>query len=171
MGKTVLIVNRGSLLLLIPQLLSMFVLVALAEYVIRPEIVTTSVIVGISTFLVYSQSSRLILLTHHRRGMRHTKRGEFADAIASFEKSYEFLSNHSWIDRFRWIVMMSPSEMQYREMALVNIAHCNMQLENVKAAKEFYEKTLREFPESVMAKSSMNFIETIEHQRDAVDIP
>ena len=50
-------------------------------------------------------------------------------------------------------------------MALLNIAFCHAQLGNGELAKEYYQKTLHEFPDSGMAKASLNMIETFEKEK------
>lgn len=79
----------------------------------------------------------------------------FTDAIRSHERSYEFFTIHSWLDRYRAITMMTPSAICYREMALVNIAFAYVQLGEEKTACDYYERTLSEFPGSEMATESL----------------
>ena len=68
---------------------------------------------------------------------------------------------YKWIDRFRSIVLMSPSAVSYREMALCNVAFCYTQIGNGERAKEVYRRTLAEFPESGMAAASLRMLESI----------
>jgi hypothetical protein len=83
-------------------------------------------------------------------------------AIPHFESSYAFFSAHQWIDRFRSVILMSPSAASYREMALVNVAFCYSQLGHGTEAKSVYERALREFPGSPVASSALKLIESAE---------
>ena len=88
--------------------------------------------------------------------------GQYPEAIARFEASYIFFTRHVWIDRYRSIVMMSPSAASYREAALINIAFCYAQIGQGAEAKNYYLRTLHEFPESGLAKAALTLIESIE---------
>jgi tetratricopeptide (TPR) repeat protein len=148
--------------MVMPQVFSMIGLIFVVNVALRPEDVSHSVIFGCAIYLIYSLCSRQIIASAHRTGIRLSKRGRFQEAIALFEQSYQFFTKHKWIDRFRSLVLMSPSAISYREMALVNIAFCHSQIGNAESAKEYYEKTLQEFPDSGMAKASLNMIKTFE---------
>jgi tetratricopeptide (TPR) repeat protein len=104
---------------------------------------------------------------HHRRGIALFKKKSFSEAIPQFEKSYTFFKNNSWIDRFRFITFMSSSRISYTEMALINMAFCYGQIGDGKRSIELYEKALKEFPDSEMAKASLRMYEaarnTTEH--------
>ena len=120
------------------------------------------VIVGALVFLAYSYGSRLLIPWHHRRGVALMHRGCYGEAIERFEASYDFFGRHQWLDRFRCVFMMSSSAISYREMALLNIAYAHSQAGDGGAAKEYYERTLAEFPDSSLAQSSLRFIESVE---------
>ena len=61
--------------------------------------------------------------------------------------------------------MMSPSAMSYREMALINIAFAYSQIGNGIKAKEYYQQTQQEFPDSGMANAALKMIESVEQSR------
>ena len=119
-------------------------------------------IVGGLAFLVNSYGSRLLIGRQHRRGIALIHRGCYAEAIERFEASYDFFSRHQWLDRYRSVLMMSVSAISYREMALLNIAGAHRQAGDGCTAKEYYERTLAEFPGSVLAQSTLRFIESVE---------
>ena len=93
--------------------------------------------------------------------MKKVKNGDFKEAISDFMKSYEFFDKNNWIDKYRFLTLLSSSKMSYKEMALNNIAFCFSQIGNGVKAKEFYEKTLKEFPESGLAKAGLNMMNSI----------
>jgi hypothetical protein len=116
---------------------------------------------GAGCYLAYSFGSRAMLLRHHNAGMAALHQARWGEAIVHFRASFEFFSEHSWIDRYRAITMMSPSAASYREMALLNVAFCHAQLGNGPAARAAYERVSREFPDSPLAKSTLRLIESV----------
>lgn len=119
------------------------------------------VIYGGAAFLLYTLISRLILAREHRRGMRHIRRADFEGAIPHFEESYRFFSDHAWVDRYRCLTMMTASAMNYREMALLNIAFCRTQLGDGVRGREYYERALREYPGSPIALVALKMMDSV----------
>lgn len=105
---------------------------------------------------------RFLVPRNHRQGIAFFKSGDYTQAIGEFEKSYDFFTRHAWIDKYRFIVLLSDSRISYTEMALVNIAFCYTQIGNGSKAKEYYEKTLSQFPNSGMAQSALQMIHAAE---------
>lgn len=94
----------------------------------------------------------------HRRGIRLIKQGDFASAIPAFQESYANMRKRGWIDHYRWFILGSSSRWSYREMALANCAFCFGQVGDGHRMKEYYEKTLSEFPESVLATTALRML-------------
>lgn len=103
------------------------------------------------TYLIYTAISRMILSRHHRRGVQLVRRGKFDEAIQSFQASAHFFRAYPWIDKYRALVLMSPSALSYLEMALVNVAFCQAAAGRKEEARLSYEKALSEFPQSGLA--------------------
>lgn len=158
------VVRQISWSMFIPQLILLAVLVFGSTALLYPNLGIWSPAVGAGIYLIYSYGSRAIVTRSHQQGMQLTRQGLFREAIQKYEQSYTFFSKHNWIDRYRNIIMLTPSVVSYREMALINIAYCYAQLGEGQQAKEAYEHTLREFPDSMMAKSALNLIYSIEQQ-------
>jgi tetratricopeptide (TPR) repeat protein len=78
----------------------------------------------------------------HCRGVGLTKQEWYADAIPYFQRSFEFFDRHSHLDRFRSIILMSPSAAAYREMALANIGFCYSQIGDGDQARRYYVECL-----------------------------
>lgn len=116
-------------------------------------------------YLLASISLKMLIPRNHRKGISLFRAGKYEDAVKEFEKSYEFFAKHAWIDRCRFFVLLSPSQVSYREMSLLNIAYCSAQAGNGAKAKEFYEKTLAQFPGSEMAASALRMIQATEKSR------
>ena len=51
-------------------------------------------------------------------------------------------------------------------MALVNLAFCYLHCENVELAKQYYQKTLKLFPDNEMAINALNAIKSFESKTD-----
>lgn len=92
------------------------------------------------------------------KGMRLIKWGNYEEAIVCFQHSYDYFERHQWVDRFRFITMLSYSGMFYREMALCNIAFCYGQLGEGEKAGLYYQKALDQFLDNMLAKMSLNLI-------------
>lgn len=146
---------------LIPQLLFMALLCVI--YVSLMESVLFAVYLALITYLIISFVLRFSIPHNHRKGIALTKANKYENAIEEFEKSYAFFSKHNWVDKYRFITMLSSTKISYLEMALVNIAFCYTQIGDGKSAKEYYLKTLEQFPDSEIAKASLKVIESAEN--------
>ena len=113
------------------------------------------------TYLIISISVRFLIPRDHRNGMLLVKQEKFSEAIVYFEKSYDFFSRHNWIDKYRFVTLLSSSRMCYKEMALANIAFCYGQIGNGLKSKEYYEKTLQEYPDNGIARAGLNLINSV----------
>lgn len=120
-------------------------------------------LMAIATYLVLAYFLRFFLAKYHRYGMMLLKRNEFEAAISNFERSYEYFQQHAWLDKFRAIFLLSSSRISYKEMALVNIAYCYSQLGEGAQAKTYYERALKEFPNSDIAKAGLNMLRAAEN--------
>ena len=116
------------------------------------------VIPGAISYLVLSMGLRVLIPRSHRMGIRMVKAGSFENAIPFFEISYNFFEKNLWLDKYRFITMLSSAKTAYQEMALTNIAFCYGQLGDAEKAKEYYEKTLAEFPDNGQAIAALNLL-------------
>lgn len=157
MTSTVPIVRQISWPAAIPQLIAIFVAIAIAYVLGAPD----AILCGGMVYLAYSIGSRRLIPRAHRAGIRLMKQEKFADAISKFQESFDFFERHPWIDRFRSIVLMSPSATSYREMALANIAFCYGQLGNGDQSRAYYQKCLERFPNSGLAKSALRTLDSV----------
>ncbi|MBZ0287495.1 MAG: tetratricopeptide repeat protein [Anaerolineae bacterium] len=156
------VIRQISWLMVIPQLLVMAALIVFVAVLFRPEPLIMAVTYGSFLYLLYSYGSRWLLLKSHRQGMDLTQDKDYQGAIEKYSESYKFFSDYPWIDRYRYLTMMSPSLISFREMALINIAFCYSQMGDYANTKHFYQKALAEFPDSEMAKVALTFIATAE---------
>ena len=146
---------------IVPQLLIMAVLISTSYTVMTPHRIMPSVAVGAGTYLLYSQVCRRLVTRRIRRGFRLLKRNALAEAIAEYEKAYEFFSRHSWVDRFRYVTLLSSSAYSYRETALCSIAFAYSQMGDGANAAKFNRRALAEFPDCAVARTSLKGIEAL----------
>lgn len=148
------IVRQTAWISVLPQVVVLGLLV-LIWYVIQPK---QAFLFGAITYLFLSISLRYFIPHNHRKGMDYVKNKNFETAIIEFKKSYAFFIKHTLMDKYRYLTLLSSSRISYREMALNNIAFCYGQLGNGIEAKNYYEKTLQEFPDSGIAKAALNML-------------
>lgn len=151
-------VKQVNWMSIIPHLIIMGIIIFL-WYLINPE---KAFLFGALTYLLISLTLRNLIPKEHRKGIKKTKAEKFEEAILDFEKSYTFFKKHEWIDKYRFITLFSSSKMSYQEMALANIGFCYSQIGNGRKSKEFYERTLLEFPDSGLAKSALKMLNSME---------
>lgn len=116
-------------------------------------------IYGVVGFFVHLVGARHFIPRAHRRGVRHLHKEQFREAIACFADSDRFFSRHPWIDRFRAVVLLSPSSWSYREMALLNMAFAHSQLGEGRKAQEYYRQVATEYPGNKMARNALRLME------------
>ena len=151
------VVRQMAWLSIIPQLLVMGIIILIWYQFNKSDFI----IYGAITYLVISQLLRRTITNEHGKGMVKIKRKEFEAAIPHFKKSYEFFKKNDWIDKFRFLTLLSSGKMEYKEMALNNIAFCYGQTGNGQMSKEYYEKLLEEYPNNEMAKIGLRFLNSI----------
>ena len=118
---------------------------------------------GALIYLFLSFGLRNLVAKDHRRGIKLVKRMEYESAILSFEKSVLFFNKNKWVDKFRFLTLLSSSRMTYKEMGLCNIAFCYSQTNNGQKAKEYYEQVLKEFPENGVAMAGLKMLGLFRH--------
>ena len=87
-----------------------------------------------------SQVLRRTIAKEHTKSMTKVKEEEFNEAITPFENSYQYFKTNDWIDKYRFLTLLSSAKMSYKEMALNNIVFCYGQIGNGKMSKEYYQK-------------------------------
>ena len=117
---------------------------------------------GTFTYLVISYSSRHFILKDHRQGIALNKQEHFLEAIPYFQKSYDFFLKYAWIDQYRYLTLLTPAKFSYKEMALINIAFCYVQVKEDDMAKVYYNRVLAEYPGNEMAKAALDFLNSDE---------
>ncbi len=120
---------------------------------------------GAITYLLISFSLRRFIPNYHRKGIKLSAKGNFVEAIQQYENSVEFFTKYSWIDKYRYITLLSSSKMGYREMGLCNIAFCYGQLGDIEQTKKYYQIVVDEFPENGIAPSALRMLNALESNK------
>lgn len=151
------VVRQIAWIALIPQLIVIGILIAIFYFANTQD----PFLYGAFTYLILSILLKYLFAKAHRQGMYLVKQKKFQESIPFFERSYDFFSKYSWIDKYRFITLLSASKMCYREMALNNIAFCYSQIGDGQKAIKYYIRTLNEYPDNMLAKTALTFINTI----------
>jgi tetratricopeptide (TPR) repeat protein len=149
-------IRQAAWISVIPQIILMTVLVFIFYYFQFEEYLIN----GVVAYLIISFLLRTQIPKSHRHGMSLVKQKQFENAIAYFEKSLEFFESNEWIDKYRFIVLLSSSKITYREMAFVNIAFCYSQIGKGEKAREYYNIALENYPDSEIAKTALNLMDS-----------
>ena len=110
-------------------------------------------------YIMLSFGLKYLFARNHRNGIFRLQKEEYEQAFGYFQKSHDFFAKHEWMDKFRYLTLLSASKMWYREMALVNMAFCRAMQGKGAEAKELYEETLKFFPENSIARTALKFME------------
>lgn len=150
------IVRQAKWIFVIPQLIIFIMIICILDWIGVEEPLLSGVVIYLLIFLALKN----IIPRHHRMGIRLFKSEQYNEAVQEFQKSYDFFLKHKWIDRYRFIVLLSSSRISYLEMALLNMAYCYGQLGEGLKSRKLYEKTLEQFPDSKMAKAAIKMLES-----------
>lgn len=160
MSSKVPIIRQISWISIVPQLI-VIGLILLLWYQFEK---TNYILYGAITYLLLSQVLKRMISKEHRKGMANIKNEDFKNAIVHFEYSYNFFKKNDWVDKFRYLTLLSSTQITYKEMAMNNIAFCYGQMGNGKLSKEYYERTLKEFPESGIAKVGLRLLNSMSNE-------
>ena len=158
-------VRQVAWISLVPQLIFMGALI-FGFYLLNSS---DPIIHGALSYLAISLGLRISIPKDHRKGITLVKEHRFLEAIPHFEKSYEFFTHNLWIDKYRFLTLLSSSNISYREMALCNIAFCYSQTGDGKKAIEYYTRALQEFPGSMIAQMALKMLHSTEGLKPVTD--
>ncbi len=120
--------------------------------------------------LIYLTLSRLLkslIPRNHRKGIQYIKESQYDLALVEFQKSFSYFSKHLWIDKYRYLVLLSSNRASFREMALINIAYCYGQLGDGERVVETYKKALELFPDSVIVRDGVKVLESLKNVKES----
>ena len=157
MASNVPIIKQFAWTSIVPQL----ILIGLFIYIYYLLDFGEPFIFGALTYSILAFGLRNLIAKNHRQGIKFVKQQKFADAIPYFEKSVDYFSANGWVDKYRFLTLLSSSKMTYKEMGLCNIAFCYSQTGNGLKAKEVYQQTLSEYPENGLAIAGLNMLTSV----------
>lgn len=162
------VVRRIAWISLLPQLLVMVIFITISKILFAQSVFAFDI--GLLSYVMSSILLRHLVPRNHRKGMRLYKAGDYTQAIHEFEKSYDFFTKYAWVDKYRYMVLLSASRMSYTEMALVNAAFCYTQVGDGRKAREYYNKALQQFPDSELAKAALRMMDSLaDHSAEGED--
>ncbi|RVU91951.1 tol-pal system YbgF family protein [Flavobacterium columnare] len=157
MSSNLPIIRQVNWLSLIPQALLMFSFL----YIYEKIEISDPILYAILTYLVIAFVLRFGIAKNHRNGITFVKKKDFQKAIPEFKKNYDFFLKNKWLDDYRVLFLLSSSKISYREKTLCNIAFCYSQIQKGVESIEYYEKAIREFPKSELAKAGLNMLKSV----------
>ena len=156
------IVRQRNWFSVFPQVLVLVVICGIYYYLG----VSGFIFFGAGTYLLLSFFLRRMSPINQRKGIVYLKKKQYQKALDEFKLSYEFFKSYNWIDKYRFVVLLSSSRISYTEMALANIAFCYGQLGEGAKSKEYYENILKEFPDSQIAIVSLKMFDAAKDMRE-----
>lgn len=157
MASNIPIIRQIAWISLIPQIL----LIGILSYLFSLLKYKESFLLGVLSYVILSYILRNTIAKYHRKGIKQVRNQKFNEAISSFQKSVNFFTNHAWLDKYRFVTLLSSSKMTYKEMGLCNVAFCYSQINNGQKAKEYYELTLTEFPDNALAIAGLKMLNSV----------
>ncbi|MEB0262521.1 MULTISPECIES: hypothetical protein [unclassified Mucilaginibacter] len=110
-------------------------------------------------FIIYFL--RNLIARQHRQGVALLKKSNFEQAILHFQQSVFYFERYAWVDKYKYITLLSASRMTYREMGLCNIAFSLTQLGRGAEGKDVYIKVLEEYPENGAAIAALKMMQSV----------
>lgn len=104
------------------------------------------VLLGFAIYFLLSGYLKIIIPRAHRKGLYYLRKGEFEGAVYMFGRSYDFFNKHSYLEKYRALLLLSLSAFEYREMAIMNIIYCYEKTGNREQAKKYHSQLKKEYP-------------------------
>lgn len=146
----------------LPQLIMIILLSVLFYFTIFVSDIFSAALLSIFIVLAYRYLIRYTVLMNSVKGIKCLKKGDLEGAIRYFDKYNAFFTEHEILNKYGFIIFLSPSKYTYKELALVNLAYSYAQKGDIDQAKVYYQECLKINPQNGMAVSSMNFIKANE---------
>ncbi len=126
-------------------------------------------LIGLLSFLILTKIARWIFFPKVlHAGLKLIREAKFQEAIPFVQDSIDYYTKHSWIDKYRFVLLISSSKKTIREVSICNLAYCYLQTGNVQRAKEIYNDVLKQYPENITAINALNTINIISQDK-AID--
>lgn len=89
-----------------------------------------------------------LLLKDNSKGAQLAKIKDYENAISHFKKCADYLTKNEWIDRHRYITVLSRSRLSYREVVLLNWAFCLAKAGRKQEATGLLQDIIKQYPEN-----------------------
>lgn len=123
----------------------------------------TGLFSAVAVFLAWALGIRHWLHADYYRAIRRYRRREFEAAIPYFERAFQFLQNHRWIDDWRIVVTLSSTPFPLRSVCQHGLGICQLKLGRIDQAKSSFQQALAIAPKNWIAEGSLENIEIIEN--------
>lgn len=107
---------------------------------------------GTGIFLIAANLLKRAVIGDFRRGINELNAKRYEAALPLLERSAVFFQGFPWLDRYRYVLLLSSSAISYREIALVNRALCIGRTRSFEETEVAFNEVLREFPKSALAR-------------------
>ncbi|MBL7951061.1 MAG: hypothetical protein JNM62_05020 [Flavobacteriales bacterium] len=107
---------------------------------------------GLVAFLIIATLLKRLLIRDFRKGIDILNDKKYEEALPVLERSAAFFKRYPWLDRYRYLLLLSSSAMSYREIVMVGRALCIGRTRSFAETDQAFKEVLREFPESSLAK-------------------
>ncbi|WP_143822153.1 tetratricopeptide repeat protein [Mucilaginibacter pedocola] len=142
---------------MIPQILLLVTLF----YLFDTEDEIAGIIWAILVYYIIIYAVRTLVAKAHRKAINDLRKGNYEAAIGGFKKSVAFFTKNAWVDKYRFITLLSASKLTYREMGLCNIGFCLTQTNRGSEAKDVYRDVLHQYPENEIAITALRMLESV----------
>ncbi len=112
-------------------------------------------------FILTILARKLFFPNSLHEGIKLIREAKFDQAIPVVEKTIDYYTKHSWIDKYRFLLLISSAKRTIRESSICNLAYCYLQVGDIKNAKEIYQDVLIQYPENINAKSMLRTINLV----------
>lgn len=150
--------SRLNWLYLLPQIILMYLLIRLFD----EWTVEWGWMIAIIVYLVLRFLLQSVVTKDHRKGIRKIQQLKFEEALVCFKNSADFFTKNSWVDKYRFITLLSSSKMSYREISLCNWAFCLSQMGKGEEAIILYQDILKEYPDNHLASTTLRVLTSTE---------
>jgi tetratricopeptide (TPR) repeat protein len=94
-------------------------------------------------------------------GIKLIREAKFEEAIPIVQQTIDYYLKKSWIDKYRFWLLISSAKRSIGESSTCNLAYCYLQIGQVNRAKEIYDNVLHQYPDNINAKCMLNTINLV----------
>lgn len=119
-------------------------------------------IIGFVVYLILTFLARQLFFPNSlHEGIKLIREAKFDQAIPFIQKTIAYYIKYPWIDKYRFLLLISSAKSTITESSICNLAYCYLQVGDIKKAKEIYQNVLMHYPENINAKSMLRTIDLV----------